>query len=531
MKKMKKILSLVLAVMLLMSVLFSNTKALTFGEYEYSVLSDSSVEITNYIGTRKNIIIPDKIDNKTVTSIASYAFSNKNFIESIIFPDSITKLGKNIFADCKNLTSITIPKNLKVCLYDHSVSSHTNSFGAIIYNHYYYGPFANSSITTVIFPDGLYHIPEYIFYGCKTIEKIVLPTTISTIGQYAFYSTNKLSDVYYMGNQDSFAKIQINSNNSYLLNAVWDIEHKHTYSSLTICSPTCTDNGQIDYVCNCSSTYTEYPQAIGHNYIEIDSLCVTPSCTNSGRLYAQCSRCNDIKDEEIEALGHSEIILPSLDATCTTSGYTDGIKCKKCEEIIKPQETINPLGHKYSQVTIEPTCTEAGKAYQICNNCNYVTSEKILPEKGHSYQSEWQTITPATCQTFGIDIKICIYCFNLLKRQIPKIEHNHIETIKLPTCTESGIKTFTCECGDTYTETIDATGHKDENGDYKCDYGCGYAFEKPAPDTPSTPDEPENKPCSCNCHKGGISGFFFKIINFFEKLFGKNKVCACGAKH
>lgn len=44
-------------------------------------------------------------------------------------------------------------------------------------------------------------------------------------------------------------------------------------------------------------------------------------------------------------------------------------------------------------------------------------------------------------------------------------------------------------------------------------------------------DEPENKPCSCNCHKGGISGFFFKIINFFEKLFGKNKVCACGVKH
>ena len=109
--------------------------------------------------------------------------------------------------------------------------------------------------------------------------------------------------------------------------------------------------------------------------------------------------------------------------------------------------------------------------------------------------------------------------------------HSYSETATQPTCTESGIKTFTCECGDTYTETIDATGHKDENGDYKCDYGCGYAFEKPAPDTPSTPDEPENKPCSCNCHKGGISGFFFKIINFFEKLFGKNKVCACGAKH
>ena len=40
---------------------------------------------------------------------------------------------------------------------------------------------------------------------------------------------------------------------------------------------------------------------------------------------------------------------------------------------------------------------------------------------------------------------------------------------------------------------------------------------------------PEN--CSCNCHTGGIKAFFFKIINFFQKLFGQNKICACGVKH
>ena len=37
--------------------------------------------------------------------------------------------------------------------------------------------------------------------------------------------------------------------------------------------------------------------------------------------------------------------------------------------------------------------------------------------------------------------------------------------------------------------------------------------------------------CSCNCHKGGIIGFFFKILNFFQKLFGQKKICECGAKH
>ncbi len=37
--------------------------------------------------------------------------------------------------------------------------------------------------------------------------------------------------------------------------------------------------------------------------------------------------------------------------------------------------------------------------------------------------------------------------------------------------------------------------------------------------------------CSCNCHKTGITHFFFIIVNFFQKLFGQNKVCACGVAH
>ena len=37
--------------------------------------------------------------------------------------------------------------------------------------------------------------------------------------------------------------------------------------------------------------------------------------------------------------------------------------------------------------------------------------------------------------------------------------------------------------------------------------------------------------CGCKCHQGGIAGFFFKIVLFFQKLFGQNKVCVCGMNH
>lgn len=37
--------------------------------------------------------------------------------------------------------------------------------------------------------------------------------------------------------------------------------------------------------------------------------------------------------------------------------------------------------------------------------------------------------------------------------------------------------------------------------------------------------------CRCNCHATGIKKIIFSIINFFQKLFGINRVCVCGAAH
>ncbi|MBQ8016410.1 MAG: hypothetical protein IJ264_09540, partial [Clostridia bacterium] len=37
--------------------------------------------------------------------------------------------------------------------------------------------------------------------------------------------------------------------------------------------------------------------------------------------------------------------------------------------------------------------------------------------------------------------------------------------------------------------------------------------------------------CDCKCHQGGIAGFFFKIVLFFQKLFGNNLECFCGKNH
>lgn len=78
---------------------------------------------------------------------------------------------------------------------------------------------------------------------------------------------------------------------------------------------------------------------------------------------------------------------------------------------------------------------------------------------------------------------------------------------------ENGYFVFTTDHFSIYS-VVELHEHSFGNKDAEC--SCGF-------------DRTEN--CSCNCHKGGIAGFFFKIILFFQKLFKANQVCKCGIYH
>lgn len=128
----------------------------------------------------------------------------------------------------------------------------------------------------------------------------------------------------------------------------------------------------------------------------------------------------------------------------------------------------------------------------------------------HAYTAIEDIILEATHLSEGYKCCYCICGAGKVQKIDKTSEHTYIPSTKEATCTEDGLITYTCACGDKYTVTISA-GHKFEGNNADCE-NCDYV-------------------CSCNCHKTGISKFFFSIALFFQKLFGNNKVCTCGRNH
>ena len=164
--------------------------------------------------------------------------------------------------------------------------------------------------------------------------------------------------------------------------------------------------------------------------------------------------------------GHTEVIDEGREETCTETGLTEGKHCSVCNKVLVAQEII-PAGHKeVVDEAVAPGCTETGLTEgKHCSVCGEIlVAQEIVASTGHTEVED--PAVPPTCTETGLRKgKHCSVCGEILVKQeiIDAIGHNHTSEItKKATCTEDGVETFTCECGDTYTETIPKKGHKEE---------------------------------------------------------------------
>ncbi len=135
---------------------------------------DDYVKITDCDQSATDVSIPAEIDGLPVTRIDYEAFLDCYFLTSITIPDSVTSIGSFAFWGCESLTSITIPDSV-------------TSIGD--YAFYICG------LTSITIPDSVTSIGDYAFYGCTNLSNITIPDSVTSIGEYAFRGCESLKKV------------------------------------------------------------------------------------------------------------------------------------------------------------------------------------------------------------------------------------------------------------------------------------------------------------------------------------------------
>ena len=156
-------------------------------DYTFSYDGESAV-LTGYTGTATDLILPDSFvaeNGELVTEyfIGNSAFENCTSLTSVIISDSVVGIGERAFANCEMLNSIIISvglTNISPTAFNgcHSVANVSIPAAAIPY-------IPKSNLTTVIITGGDF-IPSNAFLNCENITEVVIDDAIMSIGASAF---------------------------------------------------------------------------------------------------------------------------------------------------------------------------------------------------------------------------------------------------------------------------------------------------------------------------------------------------------
>lgn len=155
------------------------------------------------------------------------------------------------------------------------------------------------------------------------------------------------------------------------------------------CYSTSTGGALSLYKATSGST-TYYTTVIGakcdHNY---ETVVTNPTCTQSGYTTYTCTVCGDQYTADVTAAtGHTEVADAAVEATCQSTGLTEGSHCSECGEILVAQTVIAAVECDFQPVVTPPTCTERGYSTYICIWCGeFDEVTDYVNATGHSFSA------------------------------------------------------------------------------------------------------------------------------------------------
>ena len=204
---------------------------------EVTYLSDKSNYNSNESYVSETLKIPSTIKcngvTYKVTTIGNHAFRGCSGLTSVTIPNSITSIGDWAFIGCSGLTSVTIPNSVteigegaffgctgltEVHITDIGAWCNIKFDDCPSLNDYKLylngeevkdlvipdtvttiGDWAFSGctgLTSVTIPNSVTSIGTSVFDGCTGLTSVTIPNSVTSIGRYAFYGCNNLKTIY-----------------------------------------------------------------------------------------------------------------------------------------------------------------------------------------------------------------------------------------------------------------------------------------------------------------------------------------------
>ena len=144
-------------------------------DWPYQIKDDGTAEITGKPSPKPEgeLAIPEKLGGRIVTSIGDEVFADCGELSSVTIPVGVTRIGDGAFADCGELTSVTIPAGV--------TSIGEEAFARCRW------------LEDVTLPFGVTTIEDSAFFGCSGLKAVTIPSSVAVIGRHAFHDCDGLT--------------------------------------------------------------------------------------------------------------------------------------------------------------------------------------------------------------------------------------------------------------------------------------------------------------------------------------------------
>lgn len=285
-----------------------------------------------------------------------------------------------------------------------------------------------TKIVRVVIEDGVTAIGSYAFANCKNLLSVSIPNSIESIGQYAFYYCRALTDVTIP------ASVSVIGSSAFR---------------------DCGNLSTVTFEANCQLS------GIASNMFasctSLNHITLPDSITNIGSgAFDNCSSLTDI----------------SIPNGVASIGFAAFMQCKKLTGITIP-DSVTSIGDY---------------AFQDCSSLIEITFTGDAPSIGKTAFERVTATVSYSCDNAGWTAANRVH-YNGILTWVG--QHNYTSAVTNPTCSQQGFTTYTCSCGDSYTDDyVNSLAHS-YSADHIC-VDCGQKDPDSQEDTTNSSTSPES---------------------------------------